>query len=146
MAQDSARRRGRALAMKILYQADAGRASLDDIIAGFDECIKAPPRVREFAMELARGVAGKRGEIDSRIKESLQNWEFDRLASVDLELLRIAVYEMLYCDDISANIAIDEAIELARQYSTRESSKFINGVLAGVCSRHAPHKIARGAG
>ena len=136
-----ARRRGRALAMKLLYQAVPGGQSLEDVLRDFNEYQKAPERVQHFALQLARGVLEHREDIDAKIKEALQRWEFDRLAAVDTQLMRVAIYELLFLDDIPANVTIDEAIELSRQYSTEQSSKFVNGVLGNLCAKYAAHKV-----
>jgi len=97
--------------------------------------------VQHFALQLARGVLEHREDIDAKIKEALQRWEFDRLAAVDTQLMRVAIYELLFLDDIPANVTIDEAIELSRQYSTEQSSKFVNGVLGNLCAKYAAHKV-----
>ena len=137
------RRQGRSLAMKILYQSDLGGQSLDLICSRFEEYLKAPERAREFARTLADGVMGKKADIDGKIVEALKGWEFDRLAEVDKQLLRVAAFELLYCEDISANVTMDEAIEIAKTYSGEDASRFINGVLANICRRYASHKVEK---
>ncbi len=127
--------------MKLLYQAVPGGQSLEDVLRDFNEYQKAPERVQHFALQLARGVLEHREDIDAKIKEALQRWEFDRLAAVDTQLMRVAIYELLFLDDIPANVTIDEAIELSRQYSTEQSSKFVNGVLGNLCAKYAAHKV-----
>ena len=137
------RRQGRLLAMKILYQADLGGHELDAICGRFEEYLKAPERAREFARFLAEGVLQKKAEMDAKIGEALKGWEFGRLAEVDKQLLRVAVFELTFCEDIPANVTMDEAIEIAKTYSGRDASKFINGVLAAVCQRYASHKVEK---
>lgn len=127
--------------MKLLYQVDHGGGELDRVCGNFEEYQKSPVRAQQFSCELVRGILERRDEIDGKIKEALKRWEFDRLASVDTQLIRIAVYELLFCDDIPANVTIDEAIELSRQYSTENSSKFVNGVLGYLCTKYAAHKV-----
>lgn len=138
------RRRGRALAMKLLYQASLGKKGLDEIAPGFQEYQDAPEGSRRFAGELASGVLAHLDEIDGKIREAVERWEFDRLAAVDLQLMRVAVYELLFCDDVPANVTMDEAIELAREYSAEQSSKFVNGVLDSISRKYAAHKIQGG--
>jgi N utilization substance protein B len=129
--------------MKLLYQAELGGRSLEDLCRNFEEYEAAPDHVKKFALELARGVLERRDEMDEKIAGALERWDFKRLAAVDMQLLRLALYEMLFCDDISANVAISEAIELSRQYSTAQSSRFVNGVLGKLCDMYAPHKVTR---
>ena len=82
---------------------------------------------------LVTGTAENISEVDEVIKKYLQKWTIDRLANVDRNLLRISVYELLYCgDEVPPNVVIDEAIEIAKVYGDEQSSKFINGVLSKV--------------
>jgi len=122
--------------MKLLYQVSFGSKTLDQVVESFQEYRDAGGGAREFALKLAAGALEHAAEIDSRIREALVNWEFDRLAAIDLQLMRVAVYELIHCDDVPANVTIDEAIELAREYSTEGSSKFINGVLDSVSKKY----------
>lgn len=139
------RRRARELAMKLLYQVKVGGGTLDEAIEGFEELGEAPERVREFALDLARGVADRRSDIEDALRGALTGWDLDRLAAIDGQLLRVAAYELLFCDDIPARVTIDEAIEISREYSTAESTKFVNGVLDAVAAKHAARKLDPGA-
>ena len=136
------RRRGRELAMKLLYQCELGGQPLDAAVATHEEYAAAAARSQTFALQLARGVQEHRAEIDTTLKASLTGWADDRLAAIDATLLRMAIFELLYSEDIPARVAIDEAIELSREYSTEGSSSFVNGVLDAVATRHAPHKLS----
>lgn len=127
--------------MKLLYQRQLTGTPLETLCGSFEELEDVSERTREFARTLARGVEAHREEIDARIKESLTGWDFGRLAAVDLQILRVAAYELLHCDDIPANVSIDEAIELSREFASGESSKFVNGVLGALCVKHAAHKV-----
>ncbi len=127
--------------MKLLYQASIAKRSLADVCASFEEFSAAPERVREFALSLANGVFDNQSDIDGKISEALDKWEFDRLAAVDLQLMRVAAYEIMFSEDIPVNVTIDEAIELAREYSTEHAAKFVNGVLDALARKNAPHKI-----
>jgi N utilization substance protein B len=84
---------------------------------------------RQFAEPLIRGVIEHRDEIDALIKKYLQNWDFNRLAVVDRNVMRLAVYEMLHREDIPPVVSINEAVDIAKKYSTADSGKFVNGVL-----------------
>ncbi len=86
-------------------------------------------KAREFAEELARGVIAHHQEIDPLIAKYAENWEISRMGTVDRNAMRIAVYEMLYRHDIPPVVSINEAVELAKAYSSIESGKFVNGIL-----------------
>lgn len=137
------RRKSRELAMKLLYQCELGGQKLDAVCATFEEFTEAAERARDFALLLAKGVQAHRAEIDAKLKECLKDWSEDRLAAIDATVMRVAIFEMVFCDDIPARVAIDEAIDLSREYSTEGSSKFVNGVLDAVATRHAPHKLSQ---
>ena len=85
--------------------------------------------LRAFASSLVRGVMREQRLIDKRIAESTERWDLDRLAVVDRNILRVAVYELLFEPAVPAKVAINEAIEIAKKFGTRESSRFVNGVL-----------------
>ena len=135
------RRQGREMAMKMLYQSVVGKQELGAASESFPEFLRASDDVREFAMVLARGVLEHEKDLDSKIEEALKKWKFDRLAVIDIQLMRIAMFEILYSGDIPANVAIDEAIELAKVYSGTPSSKFVNGVLGTLAQKYAPEKL-----
>ena len=86
-------------------------------------------KARQFAEELARGVIAHHQEIDPLIAKHAENWEIDRMGTVDRNAMRIAVFEMLYRNDIPPVVSINEAVELAKAYSSIESGKFVNGIL-----------------
>ncbi len=101
----------------------------------FGKQIEPPPptaeemAVRAFADELARGVLQNRETCDNLIKKYLKNWDFDRITLLDRNILRLAVYEMLFRKDIPPVVSINEAVDIAKKYSTEESGKFVNGIL-----------------
>lgn len=84
---------------------------------------------QEFAEGLIRGVMEKLPELDAKIKSLADNWDLSRLAPVDRNILRLAIYEMLFREEIPPVVSINEAIEIAKRYSTEESGKFVNGIL-----------------
>lgn len=84
---------------------------------------------RQFADPLIRGALEHRAEIDAQIQRIAQNWELHRMAVVDRNILRLAMYEMLYREDIPPVVSINEAIDIAKRYSTEDSGKFVNGIL-----------------
>ena len=84
---------------------------------------------RKFAEDLGTGVLEHQDAVDTKIKAYCQNWDFHRIAVVDRNILRIAIYELLFREDIPPVVSINEAIELAKKYSTEDSGRFVNGVL-----------------
>ena len=93
-----------------------------------------PPSTQElatrlFADKLIRGVLEHRPDLDKKIQEHAQNWNLNRMAVVDRNILRLAIYEMLYRDDIPPIVSINEAVDVAKKYSTQDSGKFVNGIL-----------------
>lgn len=93
-----------------------------------------PPTVEEaetrlFAEPLIKGVLEHRNAIDEKIKSHAKNWDFHRIAAVDRNIMRLAIYEMLYRDDIPPVVSINEAVDIAKRFSTQDSGKFVNGIL-----------------
>ena len=84
---------------------------------------------RLFADKLIRGVLEHRPELDARIKQHAENWDLHRMAVVDRNILRLAIYEMLHRDDIPPVVSINEAVDIAKKFSTQDSGKFVNGIL-----------------
>ncbi|MGO8970484.1 MAG: transcription antitermination factor NusB [Myxococcaceae bacterium] len=130
-----ARRTGRERALQALYQLEMGslepEAALEVAWASAPEegTAKAQADARTFARELVQGVGGHREEIDRLIEEHSHNWRLDRMARVDRSVLRVAVYELRFRDDIPKKVTLNEAVELGKRFGTEESSAFINGVL-----------------
>lgn len=91
--------------------------------------VRLRAKARQFAEELARGVIAHHPEIDPLISKYAENWEIDRMGAVDRNAMRIAVFEMLYRNDIPPVVSINEAVEIAKAYSSIESGKFVNGIL-----------------
>ena len=125
----SQRRKGRELALQALYQieitGDASARAVDLFLGHFEGNASA----KDFARQLVSGVVNQRAEIDGRIEQSTENWKLARLAKVDLVLLRLATYELVFCPEIPASVSLDEAIEIAKRFGTGDSPAFINGVL-----------------
>lgn len=140
------RHEAREWALQFLFQSEFNREeSLAEGFKLFWEHLNEPPagaggqpaakadrqraKAREFAEELARGVIAHHQEIDPLIAKYAENWEISRMGTVDRNAMRIAVYEMLYRHDIPPVVSINEAVELAKAYSSVESGKFVNGIL-----------------
>ena len=129
-AQFAQRRDGRVAALQYLYAWSINPPAnlVDDLRVFFENC----PEPREhyaFGEELIHGLIEHAADIDARIKGLAHNWEFERIAKIDLAILRVAMFEMLYRKDIPPVVSINEAIDLSKQYSTSDSKRFINGVL-----------------
>lgn len=133
------RRRGRELALQMLYQHELAGTDVERIFSSFDELEEAPPGAREFAVALVRGVLARRDEIDERLGGQADNWRLDRMAAVDRNILRLALYELLFEGDTPPAVVIDEAVEIAKRFGSERSSQFVNGVLDGVLHRQATH-------
>lgn len=127
-----ARHRAREYALQMLYQSEASGAAMSEVQASFWGDQGVPPEVREFAERLAAGAAGARQECDELLTGSLENWRLERLAIVDRNILRLAVYEFLHQPETPPIVVIDEAIELARRFGGDESWQFTNGILDAV--------------
>lgn len=102
---------------------------MPDRIEDFWEFCPATPRVREFAQPLIEGMVSHLDEVDERIKRYCENYEFKRISPVDRNILRLAIYEMLFRDDIPPVVSINEAIELAKTFGGADSGRFVNGIL-----------------
>lgn len=124
------RRAAREQALKILFQVDVGGLSAEEAIEAWREAEGREPD--EFAVRLVEGVYERMAELDTIIAEASKSWSLQQMAAVDRNILRMALYEILYCDDIPTAVAINEAVELAKKYSTEKSGRFINGLLGDI--------------
>jgi len=138
----SSRREGRELALQALYSSDVevmdGTTVLKRIMENFGDgsepAVDAHSRSFSFAAELVNGVVANRAAIDQRIEEKSKNWSISRMARVDLNILRLAVFELFYRPDIPKNVTINEAIEVAKKFGADDSPAFINGILDEIAS------------
>jgi N utilization substance protein B len=127
------RRQARELALQLLFQADVGKASIDDVLESAQA--ERPAEDWPFIVEISAGVSETRPELDAIIAAHLTGWTIDRMASIDRVILRMAVYEMRSMGT-PASVVINEAVELAKKYGTEDSARFVNGIL-GVIHREA---------
>jgi N utilization substance protein B len=123
------RRQARELALQFLYGYELNRQEREEALAEFRGKIRLPESSRRFAGELAAGVLDHLAEIDRLIAGHAQNWDLDRLALVDKQILRLALYELHWRDDIPSPVTINEAVEIAKKFSTPQSGRFVNGIL-----------------
>ena len=130
----SRRTRARERALQALYQIDVAAEGIDEALAGFWRSFEPVEReVRELAEGMVRGVAEHRRRVDAAVEAASSNWRLDRMARVDRNVLRLAVYELL-CTDVPVKVVINEAIELGKKFGSESSGAFVNGVLDKVAS------------
>ena len=122
------RRQSRELALKVLYQMEYGQSTVQEALSVFESNFKAPGKLWKYARELVAGIGLHMDELDARVESVSRRWKMSRMAQVDRNVLRIAAFEMLYAG-IPPKVAISEAVELAKRYSSEEAPAFINGVL-----------------
>lgn len=131
MEECMGRKQAREGAMKLLFQMDKTNNYSDETFEIFLQNFSYDESETKYIRRTIREIIEKKDEIDELIEEQLKGWSINRLASVDLAVLRIAIYEILYRDDIPIEVSINEAIETTKKYSLEDSYKFVNGVLGG---------------
>ena len=131
------RRRARELALQLLYQHEHTGADLSIMQTDFDEWTSAGDKVRVFADRLLRGTLDHLDELDDELARQTAHWRLERLAAVDRNILRLAMFELLFETDTPPPVVIDEAIEIAKKFGAEESGRFVNGVLDGFVKRRA---------
>lgn len=148
------RRTGRELALKIIYSLPDQELEIDEILQDFWQNFRfrddllgepleeftgpVPADVRNFAEDLVRGVVNHLEEVDGTLNDMSTNWALERMARVDLALLRMGAFELMYRHDIPASAAINEAIEIGKRYGTKDTPSFINGILDRIARIHRP--------
>ncbi len=131
--QMPARRKARKRALDVLYEADLRAKPPVEVLVGYLDRIERPtPAHVSYTVSIVEGVARHLDRIDELIASYAEGWTLQRMPVVDRNLARIAVYELLYVDEIDAPVAITEAVELARQMSTDDSPRFLNGLLGRI--------------
>jgi len=124
------RSRGREVALQVLYQVEQNPGVPPAEIRLFiQRRLLSERKLCEFTEGLIAGVKEHQVRIDAMISQVAENWRLDRMAAIDRNILRLGAYEMLFCPDVPAKVAINEALELAKRYSTAQSSRFVNGIL-----------------
>lgn len=116
----------------MLYELDVGKHSRDDILRTFWQMNEHPPKVREFADQLFEGTIRRLKDIDKIIQQHTKHWRLNRMAAVDRNVLRLAVYEFLSESKTPETVVINEALDIARKFSTQESAQFVNGILDSI--------------
>ena len=132
----SPRRQSRIIAIQILYQIELTTASVPVAMERFWQSQETSIDLRPFATQLVQGAITHLAVIDDLLRNTSENWKLHRMPVVDLSILRCATYEILYVDDIDPATSINEAVEIAKSYSTPDSSKFINGILDNIRKKY----------
>jgi len=123
------RRKAREVALQVLYELDVQMIGLGEAIELFWANFEASEEARKFSSLLIEGAWNNREQIDSLISDSSENWTIARMSRVDKSILRMAVYELLFCRDIPPKVTLNEAIDLGKVYGSENSGAFINGIL-----------------
>ena len=126
------RRKSREYALQLLFFMDMSKDMSPEMIDRFCSCFAPSESVYPFFSKLIDGVMQRKSEIDAIIEDFSANWKVSRMSSVDRNVMRIAVYELLYCDDIPPKVSINEAIDVGKKFGTDESGAFINGILDSI--------------
>lgn len=138
------RRLARETALKVLFQVDVGRVPVAEAIANTLASEETKPEVAEFATQLSRGTAERRAEIDRLLGVFAVDWPVERMANIDRNILRLAVYELLLVPDVPASVTVNEAVELAKRYGDANSAKFVNGILGNLVRQLSGPRAADG--
>lgn len=133
----SSRRKGRELALQMLFQLDMVRTGVEEAIKTFWQTQEELPSedTKDFCEEIVRGVAEHHDEIDGFVEATSSNWRLNRMPVVDRNVLRMAVYEMLYRNDIPTTVTINEAIDVGKRFGSEDSGAFINGILDKIAEK-----------
>jgi len=151
------RRMAREMTVQMLYQLDLGGSSVREVVAAFDpveylqlrsegEAGRERPAglldearlAFEQACEMLAGCSDRREELDEKIRAQAEHWRLERMPAVDRNILRLAVWELLYAADVPPLVVVDEAVELAKRFGSEQSGRFVNGLLDGVLKAIAP--------
>jgi len=126
------RRQARELAMQALFYMDIRKDASEEMLEYFCGCFCPSKKTRPFFRKLVNGVLETKGQIDALVERFSQNWDISRMSCVDRNVMRIAVYELLYCDDIPPKVSINEAVDIGKKFGTQESGAFINGIMDSI--------------
>ena len=118
--------------MQALFYMDRQDNASVQMLESFCDNFRPPKKARPFFLRLVNGVIETRGDIDSLIERFSKNWKIYRMSCVDRNVMRIAVYELLYCEDIPPKVSINEAVDVGKKFGTEESGAFINGIMDSI--------------
>lgn len=125
----SGRHDARTFAVQFLFQRDFNQGDLEPALVDFWAERPCDDKVRQFAAELIHGVEAQRADLDARLQRYAENWDVRRMGAVDRNIMRMALFEMLHRKDIPPVVSINEAVDLAKELSSEESGRFVNGIL-----------------
>jgi len=123
------RHRARECALQLLYQLEFDGSDCESEMKLYWQAQRVADDLRRFADLVVRGVLERRAEIDELISGTSENWAIERMSAVDRNILRLAVYELLFIPDVPRNVTLNEAVELGKKYGTEDSGAFVNGIL-----------------
>ena len=126
------RRRARELAMQALFYMDANQNVSAAMLERFCKNFTPPQKARPFFIKLVTGVLEAKPQIDTLIERFSKNWRINRMSCVDRNVMRVAIFEMLFCHDIPPKVSINEAIDVGKKFGTEESGAFINGIMDSI--------------
>lgn len=126
------RRQARETALQVLFAVDVGETEFDQAFTYVVEEFNTSAKAQNFARKLVAGALEHKEELDTQIAKLAKGWDFKRIAAVDRNIMRLALYEMLYCEEIPPVVSVNEAVELAKIFGGEKSSGFINGILGHV--------------
>jgi N utilization substance protein B len=129
-----ARTSGREAALQMLFALEASGDAIERVVANFWRETPGDPEGRDYADEVARGVAGELAQVDEAVRKASTNWRLERMARVDRNVLRLGAWELLHSHAVPRAVILDEAVELAKRFGSEESSAFVNGVLDRVAA------------
>ena len=118
--------------MQALFYMDMRNKASVEMLEHFCENFSPPKKSRPFFRKLVNGVLEARDELDALIERFSKNWDINRMSCVDRNVMRIAVFELLYCDDIPPKVSINEAVDVGKKFGTEESGAFINGIMDSI--------------
>jgi N utilization substance protein B len=120
------------MAIQVLYQVDVVQLDTGEALRLFCEHFEAPESIRDFALQLINGVHQNLEVIDTLLRQFSEHWRLERMPAVDRNILRLAVYELVYRPDIPDKVTINEAVDLGKKYGAEDSGSFINGILDSI--------------
>ena len=132
----SKRRNAREMALKILFQIDVGKLPPEEVLEIALEQVPLEREEQEYVTEVVGGTLDHLADLDEAIASLASGWKLDRIANVDKNVLRLAMYEISHRDDIPPSVSVNEAVEMAKKYSTEDSGRFVNGILGAYLRRH----------
>lgn len=124
-----ARRKAREIAVQLLYQMEVNPGEPQEALELFWRNLSASAATKEFVNRIVLGVHEKQGEIDKLLAKHSEHWRLERMDRVDKSILRMGVFEIMFCDDIPVKVAMNEAVDLGKKFGAEESGAFINGIL-----------------